>query len=141
MFKKFCYMCKDKNYICKDKCYMHKNCICKDKSYICKSKCYRCMEKYDINLEQMKIMELDGALIVDIRSPQEYNEGHINGAISLPDYEIYRNAQKVIPNKQENIIVYCGTGTRSKKAQRLLQRLGYTNVYNLYKGTENYCDF
>ena len=112
---------------------MFKNFCCR-----CKRKFYRCMEKDDINLEQMKIMEMEGALIVDIRSPQEYNEGHINGAILLPDYEIYRNAQNVIPNKKDTIIVYCGTGTRSKKAQKLLQKLGYTSVYNLYKGTENY---
>lgn len=105
---------------------------------ILKRNCYRCMEKDDITLEQLKELENQGAVVLDIRSPQEYEEGHIDGAILLPEYEIYKNAQNVIPNKEEVIITYCGSGTRSKKAQRILQRLGYNNVYNLYKGTQNY---
>lgn len=99
---------------------------------------YREIDNYDITMNQLLQMQLDGALVVDIRSPQEYNEGHIKGAIVLPDYEIRRMASNVIPNKNETIIVYCGTGIRSKNAQKCLQRLGYVNVYNLYKGTENY---
>ena len=98
----------------------------------------RSMGERDITMEQMKQFVMQGALIVDIRSPQEYNEGHLNGAINLPEYEIYRNANRVIPNKNQAIIVYCGTGIRSKNSLRILQRMGYTNVYNLYKGTENY---
>lgn len=98
----------------------------------------RCMEKNDINMEQMKDFEKEGAIIVDIRSPQEYKEGHIDGAVLLPEYEIYKNAGNIIPNKNDIIIVYCGSGIRSKRSQKMLQRLGYTNVYNLYKGTENY---
>jgi len=96
------------------------------------------MENDDVTIEQLMQMANIGALIIDIRSPQEYNEGHLNGAIVLPDYEIRRNANRIIPNKNQVIIVYCGTGIRSKNAQRLLQRMGYVNVYNLYKGTENY---
>ena len=114
-------------------------CNCNRCRHCCNEQYYnRSMENDDVTMEQLMQMANTGALIIDIRSPQEYNEGHINGSIVLPDYEIRRNANKIIPNKKQLIIVYCGTGIRSKKAQRLLQRMGYTNVYNLYKGTENY---
>ena len=83
-------------------------------------------------------MQIQGAILIDIRSPQEYNEGHLEGAIVLPEYEIYSKAKKILPNKNQTIIVYCGNGIRSKKSQRIMRRMGYTNVYNLYKGTENY---
>lgn len=99
------------------------------------------MSTFDINMEQLKKLQDEGATLLDIRSPQEYNEGHLNGAISIPEYELYRKASNKLKDKNETIIVYCGTGSRSKKAQIILQRLGYLNVYNLYKGTENYWDF
>ena len=96
------------------------------------------MEKFDITMEQLKQMQSQGAIVCDIRSPQEYREGHLPGAILLPEYEIYRNAIKILPNKNQVIILYCGTGSRSYTSLRKLQKLGYSNVYNLYKGTENY---
>lgn len=104
-------------------------------------RCQRYMEPNDITMEQLKNMQIQGAILIDIRSPQEYNEGHLEGAIVLPEYEIYSKARKILPNKNQTIIVYCGNGIRSKKSQRIMRRMGYTNVYNLYKGTENYWDF
>lgn len=104
----------------------------------CKRMCNREMDNYDIDMNQLTKMKQSGALIVDIRSPQEYNEGHLSEAIVIPDYEIRSKISKIIPNKNQVIIVYCGTGIRSKNAQRFLRRMGYMNVYNLYKGTENY---
>ncbi|CDE26229.1 sulfurtransferase [Clostridium sp. CAG:440] len=101
-------------------------------------RCQRYMEPNDITMEQLKNMQMQGAILIDIRSPQEYNEGHLEGAIVLPEYEIYSKAKKILPNKNQTIIVYCGNGIRSKKSQRIMRRMGYTNVYNLYKGTENY---
>lgn len=104
----------------------------------CKCMCNRGMDNYDIDMNRLTKMKQSGALIVDIRSPQEYNEGHLSEAIVIPDYEIRSKISKIIPNKNQVIIVYCGTGIRSKNAQRFLRRMGYMNVYNLYKGTENY---
>ena len=88
-------------------------------------------EKYDISLDELKKFQEEGAIIIDVRSPQEYNEGHIGGAISIPEYELKKNAESLLKNKDENIIVYCSSGTRSRKAQKILQKLGYRNVYNL----------
>ena len=93
-------------------------------------------EKYNISLEELKRLKADGAIIIDVRSPQEYKEGHINGAILIPEYELKRDADKFLPNKEEVIVVYCSTGMRSKKAQKELKEKGYKNVYNLYNGLE-----
>lgn len=94
----------------------------------------RQMEKFDIDIYKLKEMQAEGAFIVDIRSPQEFKEGNINGAINIPEYEIYRTAEKIIPDKNSTIVVYCDTGMRSINALKRLKRMGYNNVYNLYKG-------
>lgn len=78
-----------------------------------------------------------GAILVDVRSPQEFEEGHLEKAISLPEYEIRRNVNEILPDKLQTIIVYCSTGHRGQKAQCILQRLGYQKVYNLGKVLEN----
>lgn len=88
----------------------------------------------DITKEELESYIRQGATIIDVRSPQEYKEGHINGAISIPDYQIKRDAQKKILNKDELIVVYCSTGHRSQKSQKILENLGYINVYNVYEG-------
>lgn len=88
----------------------------------------------DINKEEINLYIKDGATIIDVRSPQEYREGHIDGAISIPDYQIRKEIGKKIPNKDELIVVYCSTGHRSQNCQKILENLGYINVYNVYEG-------
>ncbi len=100
-----------------------------------RNRCYGLME---INKEQLdKKVEL-GAVLIDVRSPQEFQEGHLKNAILLPEYEIKENVSEILPDKSQTIIVYCSTGHRGIKAQRLLQKMGYQQVYNLYNGLENY---
>ena len=107
--------------------------------YILKKRLLRSVEdEYDVDLNQLKNMQKQGTIILDVRSPQEYKEGHLNGAILIPEYEIRKRAEKELKNKEETIIVYCRSGARSKKAQKELKELGYTKVYNLYNGIENY---
>lgn len=96
------------------------------------------MEKDDITMEQLENMAKEGAVLLDVRSPQEYREGHIEGAILIPEYELRITAKEILKDKRQVIIVYCPSGFRSKRAQRLLKNMGYENVYNLYKGFENY---
>ena len=88
----------------------------------------------DITKEELESYIKQGAIIIDVRSPQEYQEGHVDGAISIPDYQIKKEIEKQIPNKDELIVVYCTTGHRSQNSQKVLESLGYTNVYNLYEG-------
>lgn len=101
-------------------------------------KLFRKMEKYEINMEELKQKQQNGAIIIDVRSAQEYNEGHLNYAKNIPDYKINNNIVNIIQNKNQEIVLYCESGTRSKKAYKKLTKYGYTNVYNLYGGLENY---
>lgn len=73
-------------------------------------------------------------LLIDVRSKQEYQEGHLNGAICIPDYEIVAEAPKIIPDKNKAIILYCQSGARSKKATEMLENMGYSNVVNVAGG-------
>ena len=106
-----------------------------------KSKLDRGMEEGDIEIEELREFRKEGAIIIDVRSPQEYKEGHIDGAIIIPEYEIKRKIENKVQDKNQNIVVYCSSGSRSKKAQKILKKLGYENVYNLYNGFFNYWDF
>ena len=69
-----------------------------------------------------------GYIIVDARTQEEYDEGHILGAILIPEYEIADRAEKELPDKDQLILVYCRSGRRSKIAAEELVKLGYTNV-------------
>ncbi len=93
----------------------------------------RKIDKDDITIEELENLRKKGVKIIDVRSPQEYKEGHIDGAISIPEYEIKKEIIDKI-NPKEEIIVYCSSGQRSKKAKDKLERLGYEKVYNLYNG-------
>ena len=66
--------------------------------------------------------------LLDVRTQQEYDEKHIAGAYLIPDYEIESRAEKELPDKDALILVYCRSGSRSKKASQKLAELGYTNV-------------
>ena len=70
--------------------------------------------------------------LIDVRSPQEFNEGHINEAICIPEYDIRRMCNILLKNKNETLILYCSTGERSKMAQKELLNLGYMNVFDLH---------
>ena len=69
-----------------------------------------------------------GYIILDAREQDEYDEGHIPGAILIPYGEIADRAEKELPDKDQLILVYCRSGRRSKIAAEELVKLGYTNV-------------
>ena len=69
-----------------------------------------------------------GYIIIDARTQSEYDEGHIPGAILIPEYEIAQRAENERPDKKQLILVYCRSGRRSKIAAEELVKLGYTNV-------------
>ena len=79
--------------------------------------------------EAKELMDREsGYIIVDARTQEEYDEGHIPGAILIPEYEIASRAEKELPDKDQLILVYCRSGRRSKIAAEELVKLGYTNV-------------
>ena len=67
-------------------------------------------------------------VILDVRTDEEYAEGHIPNAVLIPDYEIRERAEKELTDKNQLILVYCRSGNRSKTASEILAGLGYTNV-------------
>ena len=67
-------------------------------------------------------------IIIDARTQSEYDQGHVPGAIMIPEYEIADRAEKELPDKNQLILVYCRSGRRSKIAAEGLVKLGYTNV-------------
>ena len=67
-------------------------------------------------------------VILDVRTMEEFAEGHIEGAILIPDYEIGEKAESVLTDKNQLILVYCRSGRRSKIAASELAAMGYTNV-------------
>jgi len=67
-------------------------------------------------------------VIIDARTVAEFAEGHIAGAILIPEYEITARAEGELPDKDALILVYCRSGRRSKIASEALVALGYTNV-------------
>ena len=79
--------------------------------------------------EAKRIMDIEeGYIILDVRAQEEYDEGHIPGAILIPHTEIEARAEEVLTDKDQLILVYCRSGRRSKIAAEALVELGYTNI-------------
>ncbi len=79
--------------------------------------------------EAKQIMDNEeGYIILDVRTQEEYDQGHIPGAILISHEEIAEKAEDVLPDKDQLILVYCRSGRRSKIAAEALVELGYTNI-------------
>ena len=79
--------------------------------------------------EAKKIMDTEeGYVILDVREQDEYDAGHISGAILIPFTQIEAKANEMLPDKDQLILVYCRSGRRSKIAAEALAELGYTNI-------------
>lgn len=84
-----------------------------------------------INELAVQARETPGSVMIDVRSPEEYRDGHIEGALSIPLVSIPVTAAKRLPDKSAPIFAYCLSGARSAQAVRELERQGYTNVVNM----------
>ena len=79
--------------------------------------------------EAKQIMDSeDGYIILDVRTREEYDQGHIPGAIVIPHEQIAEKAEKELTDMDQLILVYCRSGRRSKIAAEALVELGYTNI-------------
>lgn len=87
-----------------------------------------------INISAEKAKEIidteEDEIVLDVRTEEEYNEGHIKGAVLLPDNEIKEKVEAVIPDKSKSVLVYCRSGRRSAAAAKELIDMGYTNVFD-----------
>lgn len=91
----------------------------------------------EIEYTELKERVKTGAILLDVRSAQEYQEGHLEGAILIPEYEIEKNIEKIIKDKHQEIVVYCTSGSRSRKACKTMKIKGYDNLYDLKGGLDN----
>ena len=92
----------------------------------------------DINVGLEKFRMTDSAVLLDVRTKEEYAERKIEGSINLPLDEI-QNIASVVPDKSTPIFLYCRSGKRSGRAKKALASMGYTNAVNIggimtYKG-------
>jgi phage shock protein E len=72
----------------------------------------------------------NGAMLIDVRSPQEFAGGHIEGAVNIPVQELGGRVDE-LGEKTGEIVVYCQSGGRSATAKRLLESRGFANVHDL----------
>ena len=92
----------------------------------------------DINIEELKdIIKVNkNTILLDVRSPQEFKEEHLKGAINIPLYELEQCYSSKLKNKETIIVVYCKSGIRSKNAIKKLKKYGFKNLYNLKDGID-----
>lgn len=70
------------------------------------------------------------AVVLDVRTQEEYDTGHIEGALLIPDTDVAGKAPELLPDKEATILVYCRSGRRSADAAKTLSDMGYTSVYD-----------
>ena len=88
------------------------------------------LKQPDINKGVMEYRNTNGAVLLDVRPPQEYREGHIPGSKNVPLQQLDK-ISSVADNKNVPLFVYCYSGGRSRQAASMLQHMGYTNVQNI----------
>lgn len=90
------------------------------------------VRQYKIQPEQALTDYLNnGAVLIDVRSDEEWASGHIAGAVHIPLADVDSRLPQEIPEKQTQLIFYCGSGKRSQTALEKARDLGYQLVYNL----------
>ena len=82
--------------------------------------------------EAAELMEKEnGYVLLDVRTKEEYESGHIPHSINLPLGDIGASPISILPDKSQMILVYCRSGNRSRQASEKLVKLGYTSVVEI----------
>lgn len=87
-------------------------------------------------LRAVMLINEEDAVVVDVREPKEWKEGHIPNALLVPLGELEKRIPKLIADKERPIVVVCQTGTRSQAACRKLTQMGYRRVYMVRGGMQ-----
>ncbi|MGJ8681582.1 rhodanese-like domain-containing protein [Paraglaciecola sp.] len=85
----------------------------------------------DISHQKLANMDTKNYLIVDVRTTEEYKNGHVPKAINIPLQMLQDNFQSVQPDKSKTLVLYCRSGYRAGKAAKALQKSGYTKLLHL----------
>ncbi len=82
-------------------------------------------------VEAKKIMDTQNDIyILDVRDPDELDEGFVDNSINIPLDTLLQSAEKSLPDKSKPLLVYCRSGKRSMEAEKILDKLGYKNIYD-----------
>ena len=84
----------------------------------------------DINQGVAQFRQTDGAVLVDVRTPEEYRDGHVPGSVNVPLQQI-EDIELEVAEKNTPLYVYCRSGARSRQATALLKEMGYEDVHNI----------
>lgn len=93
------------------------------------SACDSSAARKEITLTAWQMMD-DGALVIDVRSPKEYAEGHLEAAPNIPHTDTAALIKAIGENKSRPVVLYCRSGHRSGVAQEALAEAGYNNIFN-----------
>ncbi len=88
------------------------------------------LEKSGIDEEVEKFRKTKGAILLDVRSEDDYKKGHIPGSINIPEKEIMK-AETIIEDHNTIIFIYCLSGAKSWNAEKKLKELGYVNAKSI----------
>lgn len=90
----------------------------------------------EVDAEDLKkaLDEKSEGIVIDVRTPGEYGRGNIKGSINLPVDEVAAKIEKILPDKDKAIYVYCLSGSRSTQAVEIMMKLGYKNVFSVKSG-------
>ena len=86
--------------------------------------------------EQPAAVLQSGSVLLDVRSPEEFAAGHLQGAVNIPHDRIAEEIAAAVPDKSVQVILYCRSGRRADTALKTMQAMGYENVSN-YGGLED----
>lgn len=88
------------------------------------------MSNRKVSGDEARRLVASGALLVDVRTPAEFSAGHIKGAVNIPLLELEQRMGE-LGAKDKPIVLYCRSGNRSSRAQSLLEKAGFSQVYDL----------
>ena len=88
------------------------------------------MKRPDINQGVEEYRAREGAVLLDVRTPEEYAEGHVPGSVNVPLQSIDKVAS-ALADKTKTVFVYCRSGARSSQAVAFMKQMGYTEVHNI----------
>jgi len=97
----------------------------------CQSKTEKAYQKITPDEAHRRLQEEEGIILLDVRTAEEYNQGHIPDSILLPVDKVKDGIKSVVQDKNTIIFVYCRSGNRSATAAQILADMGYTKVYDL----------
>ncbi|WP_160670269.1 rhodanese-like domain-containing protein [Clostridium sp. C8-1-8] len=92
------------------------------------------MNQININDAKKLLTNNDDILILDVRTDEEFEEGHIDGAILIPANKLPFRYEEILDYEDKPILVYCQTGGRSPMATNFLEENGFSDIYHLYEG-------